>query len=426
MILKKLLATLALVLLCFGVYAQVNDSTLDLSTPKVYEIGGITVSGIKHLDETVLINVSGLTVGDKIEVPGEPIKHAIQKLWDQNLFENVKISYTKVTADKIFLDIELVERPRLSNFIFNGVRKSEGDDLNTKIKLIPGDVITENMLMRARNTILKHYNEKGFLNAHVNIVQTPDKTKENYNHLVFNIQKNTKVKIHEIHIVGNKDVTAAKLKGALKDTKEQGKLKPFTFLDELLQGSVETIAKGKFNFAEAAKTASDNNFRWTFLKASKFIPEKFVDDKLKIIDKYNELGYRDARLIKDSIVKNDDNTIDLIMKVDEGPKYYFGNINWVGNTIYPSAFLSQELGIKKGDVYNIKDLEKNITYNPNGTDVSALYQDNGYLFSRIIPIDTRISNDSIDVEMRVREGKVAVINKVTISGNTRTNDHEIG
>ena len=158
MILKKLLATLALVLLCFGIYAQVNDSTLDLSTPKVYEIGGITVSGIKHLDETVLINVSGLTVGDKIEVQGEPIKHAIHKLWEQNLFENVKISYTKVTADKIFLDIELVERPRLSNFIFNGVRKSEVDYLNTKIKLIPGDVITENMLMRAKNTILKHYN----------------------------------------------------------------------------------------------------------------------------------------------------------------------------------------------------------------------------------------------------------------------------
>jgi len=423
MILKKLLATLTLVLLCFGIYAQVNDSTLDLSTPKVYEIGGITVSGIKHLDETVLINVSGLTVGDKIEIPGEPIKHAIQKLWEQNLFENVKISYTKVTADKIFLDIELVERPRLSNFIFNGVRKSEGDDLNTKIKLIPGDVITENMLMRARNTILKHYNEKGFLNAHINIVQTPDKTKENYNHLVFNIQKNTKVKIHEIHIEGNKDVAAVRLKGALKDTKEQGKLRPFTFLDEVLQGSIETIAKGKFKFSEPVKTASENNFRMTFLKASKYIPEKFVDDRVKIIDKYNELGYRDARLIKDSIVKNEDNTIDLIMKVDEGPKYYFGNIKWVGNTIYPSAFLSQELGIKKGDVYNIKELEKNITYNPNGTDVSALYQDNGYLFSRIIPIETRINNDSIDIEMRVREGKVAVINKVTIAGNTRTNDH---
>jgi outer membrane protein insertion porin family len=423
MILKKLLATLTLVLLCFGIYAQVNDSTLDLSTPKVYEIGGITVSGIKYFDESILINVSGLTVGDKIEIPGEPIRHAILNLYKQNFIENVKISYTKVIGDKIYLDLELIERARLSNFIFNGVRKSEGDDLNTKIKLIPGDVITENMLMRAKNVILKHYNDKGFLNVHITIVQTPDKTKENYNHLVFNIQKNTKVKIHEIHIEGNKDVAAVKLKGALKDTKEQGKLRPFNFLDEVLQGSIETIAKGKFNFSEPVKTASENNFRMTFLKASKYIPEKFVDDRVKIIDKYNELGYRDARLIKDSIIRNDDNTIDLIMKVDEGPKYYFGNITWVGNTIYPSAFLSQELGIKKGDVFNMKDLEKNITYNPNGTDVSALYQDNGYLFSRIIPIETRINVDSIDVEMRVREGKVAVINKVTIAGNTRTNDH---
>jgi outer membrane protein insertion porin family len=423
MILKKLLATLTLVLLCFGTYAQVKDSTLDFSTPKVYEIGGITVSGIKHFDETVLINVSGLTVGDKIEIPGEPIRHAIQKLWDQNFFENVKISYTSVVGDKIFLDIELVERPRLSNFVFNGIRKSEGDDLNTKIKLIPGDVITENMLMRARNTILQHYNEKGYLNANVRIVQTPDKTKENYNHLVFNIQKNSKVKIRAIHIVGNKDVAATKLKGALKDTKEQGKLKPFSFIDEAIQRSIATIAKGKFRFSEPLKTAVNDNFRSTFLKASKYIPEKFEDDKVKIIDKYNELGYRDAKLISDTIVRNDDNTIDLTLKVEEGPKYYFGNISWVGNTIYPSSFLDQQLGIKKGDVYNIKNLEKNITYNPNGTDVSALYQDNGYLFSQIIPIETRIYNDSIDVEMRVREGKVAIINKVTIAGNTRTNDH---
>ena len=250
MILKKLFATLAFVLLCFGINAQVKDSTLDLSTPKIYEIGGITVSGIKHLDETVLINVSGLTVGDKIEVPGEPIRHAIQKLWEQNLFENVKISYTKITGDKIFLDFELIERPRLSTFVFNGIRKSEGDDMKDKIKLIPGDVITENLLMRARNTILKHYNEKGFLNVHVNIVQTPDKTKENYNHLIFNIQKNSKVKIHEIFIVGNKEVSALKLKGALKDTKEQGKLRPFTFLDDIMRSSIATIAKGEFKFSE--------------------------------------------------------------------------------------------------------------------------------------------------------------------------------
>src|SRR5665647_823768 len=157
MILKKLLATLAFVLLCFGINAQVKDSTLYLSTPKVYEIGGITVSGIKHSDESVLINVSGLTVGDKIEIPGESIRSAIQKLWAQNLFENVKINYTKVTGDKIFLDLEFVERPRLSDFIFNGVRKSEGDDLKDKIKLIPGDVITENMLMRGRNIICLLY-----------------------------------------------------------------------------------------------------------------------------------------------------------------------------------------------------------------------------------------------------------------------------
>ncbi|MDP4290170.1 MAG: POTRA domain-containing protein [Bacteroidota bacterium] len=422
---KKLLTTLALVLLCFGIKAQVKDSTLDLSTPKTYEIGGITISGIKHLDESVLVNVSGLTVGDKIEIPGEPIKHAIQMLWAQNFFENVKISYTKIEGDKIYLDIELSERPRLSNFVFNGIRKTEADDLNTKIKLVPGDVITENLLMRAKNTILKHYNEKGFLNTYVNIVQTPDKTKDNYNHLIFNVQKNHKVKIHEIHIVGNEEVSALKLKGALKDTKEQGKLKPFGFLDDLIRGSIATIAKGEFKFSEPAQTAAENNFRMTFLKASKYIPEKFVDDKAKIIDKYNELGYRDAKLISDTIVRNIDNTIDLTIKVDEGPKYYFGNITWIGNTIYPSAFLGQELGIKKGDVYNMKELEKNITYNPNGTDVSALYQDNGYLFSRIIPIETRINNDSIDVEMRVQEGKVATINKVTISGNTRTNDHVV-
>ncbi len=426
MILKKLLASLALVLFCLGIKAQVADTTLDLSTPKVYEIGGITISGVKYLDESVLVNITGLTVGDKIEIPGDLISKAIQKLWEQNLFENVKIFALKVVGEKIFLEVELVERPRLSEFVFNGIRKSEGVDMKDKIKLIPGDVITENLLVRSRNIILKHYNEKGFLNASVDIQQTPDKKKENYNNLAFNIKKGSKVKIREIIINGNKDVTANKLKGALKDTKERGKLRPFAFLDQMLINSISYLPKLQLKkFSESINEAAGDNFRFTFLKASKYIPEKFIEDRVKIIEKYNELGYRDAKLVKDSITKNSDNTINLTMNVIEGPKYYFGNINWVGNTIYPSSLLSAVLGIKKGDVYNLKQLEKNITYNPNGDDVSALYQDHGYLFSRIIPIETHITNDTIDIEMRVLEGKQATINKITIAGNTRTNDHVV-
>lgn len=402
---KNISLFLFLFLFSFTFYAQddlKNQLTkIDYSEPKEYEIGGVTVSGVQYLDQNVLLYLTGLEIGQKINIPGDEITNAIKKLWDQGLFSDVKISLTKVINDRAFIDIYLQERPRLSRFSFTGIKKSEADDIRDLIKLVKGTQVTENTLLSAEKSITDYFTDKGFRNVEIDIVQEEDTLLANSVILIFNVNKNQRIKIENIVFIGNDSISNEK------------KFYNFYREDEVLADAI---------LRRAMKETKQK--RWyNIFKPSKLIPEKYEQDKIAIVKKYNELGFRDAKIISDSIVINDDQTINLIIKIDEGSKYYFRNITWLGNTKYSSEVLSRILGIQPGDIYNSSLLEEKLLYDPAG--VMSVYQDNGYLFSNITPVEILVENDSIDIEMRVFEGKQARINRVVVTGNSRTNDHVI-
>jgi len=358
----------------------------DYTKPTEYTIGGITVSGTQKFDPNVIIMISGLNVGDKIIIPGEQISNAIDKLWKQGLFENIKISATNIIDNTIFLNIFITERPRLSKFSIEGVRKSEADKLREEIKIVKGDPVTKNMLLKINDKIKNYFIDKGYLKTNVSITQIVDTANDGIV-LKINVNKYSKVKIKNINIYGNNNIKTSKIKRTFKDTKERKIYRIF--------------------------------------KPSKYIEADFIKDKNKLIDKYNVLGFRDAFIAKDSVYFVNNKFVNIDIYLSEGDKYYFGNINWVGNTKYSDGELNSVLKIKKGDVYNQKLLETNLFMNLDGKDVSSLYLDEGYLFFNVNPIETNVYNDTIDIEIRINEGQQATINKVTIKGNTKTSDHVI-
>ena len=401
-------------------------SKIDYEHPVDYFLGGIEVEGIKYLDKNVIIMLSQLEVGERLKVPGEKITSAIRKLWDQGLFDNIGITATKIEAGKIYLKIYLQERPRLSKFSFDGIRKSEADDIREKINLSRGDVVTDHLMIRTTNIIKDYYNEKGFLNAEVEIREKPDKAQENFEDLIIKIRKNRKVKIEYIDIVGNKDLSDESVRGAMKETKTKGVFNPLDSLGPLVINLGGDAVRLKFKkFRDDFLKYFTDNYKIRLFKGSKYIESEYDNDLDLIIAKYNKKGYRDAHIIGDSIIKVNDNSIGIKIFLEEGNKYYYRNITWVGNTIYSSAFLNTILGLRKGDIYNKELLETNLNYNPNGFDVSSLYMDNGYLFFNAIPVEVFVENDSIDMEIRIFEGEQARIRNVTVKGNDRTNDHVI-
>ncbi len=404
-------------------------SIISYSKPKEYTLGGVTVSGVEYLDKNVIIMLSDLEVGKKIKVPGDAVTDAIRKLWEQGLFDNISVTATKIEGNTIFLNINLKERPRLSKFSFSGIRKTEADDIRDKINLTRGDVITSHLIIRTKNIITKFYADKGYLNAKVVIIEKKNKKKtklENFRNLLIAIKKNNKVKIGKINIYGNKALSKEAIYNAMKETKSRGYFSPLDSLGPLvisITGDAFTLRFKKIenNFLKYFK----DNFQIRIFKGSKYIESDYKDDLNKIIAKYNKQGYRDAHIVKDSVYKINNRNIGINIYIEEGDKYYFRNIKWVGNTIYSSKFLSNVLGIHKGDVYNKELLETNLNYNPNGFDISSLYMNNGYLFFNATPVEVNVENDSIDMEIRIHEGKQARINKVTIKGNTKTNDHVV-
>ncbi len=383
---RKTIIALLLIITNLSIQAQNNKlNQIDYSQPKEYEIGGITISGVKYLDHNVLVQLSGLKVGQRITVPGDEITKAINKLWKHGLFGDVEVSATKIMGDKVFLDIYLKERARLSKFKFNGVSKAEADDLRDEIKLIRGSQVTDDLLNVTTTRIKNYYIEKGFYNSDVDILQKEDTLMPNTVILDITIAKNNRIKIEEIVFKGNEVFTDSRLRRLMKDTKQKTWYNPF--------------------------------------KSSKYIESKFEDDKKKIIAKYNENGYRDAKIEYDTVYSNSDKTLKMVMDISEGGLYYFRNVTWVGNTKYPSEFLNHQLGIEKGDLFDQAVLDKRLYGEENA--VSALYLDKGYLFFSAVPVEVQVENDSIDLEIRIFEGKQARINKVIITGNTRTNEHVI-
>jgi len=399
---------------------------IDYTKPKTYTIESIEVSGIEYLDENALIIISGLNIGKKINIPGDDIAMAIRKLWKQGLFEDISINVIAVRDDNISLRISLKERPRLSGFTISGVSKSNEETLREKSKLVTGDVVTENLLIRTKEIIESYYVDKGFFNAQVEITKKPDPKRPNSVKLDIKVKKNKRIRIEQINIIGNTEIKSERLKSALKETKEKAFVRPLKHADELVVDLAKDavrlrLPKMREDFIDYLK----KSFRLTFLKSSKYVPNVFEDDKALLIAKYNKLGYRDAKIISDSVYRTKNNTMAIDIRVDEGDKYYFRNINWVGNTVYPDDALAQVLQIQKGDPYNKELLETNLSYNQNGPDISSLYMDNGYLFFNVEPVEVRVENDSIDLEIRIREGEQAYIKNVNIKGNTRTNDHVI-
>ena len=401
-------------------------STIDYERPSEYIIGGIEVAGIENLDKNVIIMLSELDIGAKVKIPGDAITTAIRKLWDQGLFDNISITADRIEGNTIFLKLILRERPRLSKFSFKGIRKSEADDIREKINLSRGDVVTDHLMIKSIRIIKGYYADKGFLNAEIAIEEKPDKTHESFEELVIDVKKNSKVKIKHILIEGNDQLSDDAVRGTMKETKERGVFTPLDSLGPLVINLTRDAATLHFNrFRDHLVRYYKENYKVKIFKGSKFIEKNYEDDLNLIIAKYNKKGFRDAQIISDSIYTIDKQNIGITINIDEGNKYYFRNITWVGNTVYSSMFLSTILGIYSGDVYNKELLETNLQFNPSGFDVSSLYMDNGYLFFNATPIETNVENDSIDLEIRIYEGKQARINNVTVKGNEKTNDHVI-
>jgi outer membrane protein insertion porin family len=401
----KKIALLILISFTLTVTAQTSDE-LDYSNPITYEIGGIIVNGANNLNNSTLISITGLVVGESIKIPGDKITLAITKLWKQGLFSDVDITIEKIVENTIFLTINLKEHPRLSKFKFKGekIRKSDITTLKEDLKLMKGKVLTQNLINNSVNTIKKYYINKGFYNVIVDYFTTVDTTTANSENLIFNINKGKKIKIKEIIILGRSKI--------LNNHKT------------LLNRKDTVYAVSDYKLKKSMKETKSKSF-WRFWKISKFIDNNYEDDKNNLIAKYNEVGYRDAQIKQDATYINNDNTITIELTISEGDPYKFGDITFTGNTIYSSEELSKQLGIEEGDVFDQSILDARLFGSPEGTDISSLYLDDGYLFFNATPIEIAVTNQEIDLEIRIYEGKQARVNKVMLKGNTKTNDHVI-
>jgi len=425
--------------------AQVNDSVsvnvpleniFNSKSPKEYIISDIKVTGTKSFDPNLIISISGLAVGDKVMLPGgDNFSKAITNLWKQNLVSDVQIYFTNLVGNKLSVEINITDRPSLTNFKFKGVSKGEADDLTPKLGLSKGKVtrVTENLKTTAVSVIKKFFIDKGFRNVDVKVVETKDPNAANSVNIVFVVDKNAKVRIKDIFFTGNESVSALKLKKQMKGTKEKSRLTLFpTSVGNVFDsGRTNRISfndylrSNSYLIPSKTKEFLDPYFRFK-LSSAKFNEKKYQQDKQSLLDYYNSLGFRDAVIVDDTTY-NDNGDVDVAVKLKEGHRYYFGNITWKGNTKYSDSVLTLLLGIKKGDIYNAGTLNKRLGKEPSpeGGDISSLYQDDGYLFFRIDPVETAVYNDTIDHEIRIVEGPQATIGKVNITGNEKTKDYVI-
>ena len=386
---NKVLMLLALSGVTLTMSAQqkiVNPDITYSGTPKTYKLAGLTVTGIEGYEDYVLTGISGLTVGQELEVPGTAITDAVKRYWKHGLFSDVSISADSIVGDNIYLKIHLSPRPRISTINYNGLKKTEREDMEKKLGLLKGGQITPNMIDRAKILAKKYFEDKGYKNAEVFIRQRDDVAAKNQVILDIDVDKKEKLKVRSIIIDGDNQLGEKKIKGTL-------------------------FSKGAFAKTHEAGKLSN------ILKSKKFTPERWAEDKKNLITKYNEYGYRDAIILKDSVWNVDPKHVDIYVKVDEGKKYYIRNIKWVGNTVYSTDYLSRLLDMKKGDVYNQTYLNKRLSQDEDA--VGNAYWNNGYLFYNLQPTEVNIVGDSIDLEMRITEGQQAHINRVKINGNDR-------
>jgi outer membrane protein insertion porin family len=379
-----------ILLLSNTVSAQALLDTLPVTVygaQKDYEIGGIKVVGAQFTDPNAIIGVSSLQVGKKIKFPGPDVPKAMKALWKLRLFDDVQIVKEKMVGDVIFFEIRLKERPHITTYSYKGAKKNQHDDLNNIVnRFIPkGTIVTESNKANTIYGIEKYYREKGYLDVKVDIEEQHEEKRPNGVKLVFNVDRNARIKIQNITFEGNANATTRKLRKQMDKTHRKAKI----------------------------------------FSSSKLIADEYVEDKKKILKYYNNIGYRDAQIVSDSVWREKDGDLMVNMKISEGRRYYFRNITWKGNSIYEAETLSKVLGIQKGDIYNGELLETRLRFSQDGRDVSSLYMDNGYLFFNVEPTEVSIEGDSIDLDMRIYEGPQATIDRVTIKGNDRTHEHVI-
>ncbi|QNR25415.1 outer membrane protein assembly factor BamA [Croceimicrobium hydrocarbonivorans] len=380
------LAALALLLQPWNLIGQITGDVTVVPGVK-YEIGGIRITGSDNLDKQVITLISGLQVGQEITLPGDATTKAIENLWRQKLFDDIGIFVTEVKGKLVFLEIRLKELPKLSKYGIKGLSKTKRDNLRDELDLSSGLIVTENLIVNTRNIARDFFVKDGYLNTKVEVRKRADTTRSNSVILDIIVDRGERVKIRNINFIGNEKISDKKLRKAM---------------DETVRSRI-----------------------WNIFKSSKLIEDDYDTDKGLIIEKYNSEGFRDARIIKDSIYAVDDDRINIDIYVKEGPKYYFGDITWLGNSKYSDEVLSKVLAIQRGDVYDASFLNERLFVDPQGGDVSSLYLDNGYLFFNMVPVEVNVQNDTIDLEIRIQEGRQATINKVTVVGNDRTNDHVI-
>ena len=437
---------LPLIFLCFAIAVQtahaqfrksrtqesatLSENSLNYANPVEYTIGGIEVTGLNILDKNAMISLTGLKVGDKVKIPGEKIAGAIRKLWKHGLVGDASIKVDKIEGENVFLTIVLTERPRLVDFYFTGISGSRQSSLKEELTLIRGKIVNDAMIRNTELSVKKFFSKKGFLNTEVKVIQESDTLNRGGVKIRIDVDLNAKVRIHDVIIDGNKEVTDTKLKKKLKKTKEHARITLHrTLISSIIGFKPSRIKEYRDSSREVswkqAKEFLNDNVKLNIFATSKFIAAEFEEDKKKLVEYYNSLGYRDAEIVSDTVIRHSKNSIDVIIKVTEGRKYYFRNINWTGNYIYSSAVLDRILDIKKGDVYNKELIDKKTNFNPKGPDISGLYMDDGYLFFRVTPVEVAVVGDSIDIEMRIFEGDQATIKDVWITGNERTSEHVI-
>ena len=424
---KFLFIVLVLGFLKTNVISQVNlqhDTYISLNylNPKEYEVGGITFSGNATCDPRSL----NFAVGDVIKIPGDRISKTIERLSKMGLYEdNIRITATKIEGNLIFLDIYLEEVPRLAYFAYKGVRKSDIDEFDDRINLSQGKVVNENLKSVVKNIVRDYYVEKGFYFVEVDVIEERDSLNRNLVTLLIDVNRGKKTKVSDVAFYGVDNIDVMKLRSSMTEIKSKLMFRPLNKIDTAIVDYVKNYGAYKDkDLADLLLHYFQDRVRIRF-KPSRFNEQDYETDKQNIISKCNELGYRDAYIVKDTFYLNNSKDINIDIHLYEGKKYYFRNISWVGNTKYSSDLLSKILNIKKGDVYNSVLLERNLSMNPEGMDVSTLYLDDGYLFFNAVPIEKLVEGDSIDIEIRIVERNQATINKVSVSGNTRTGDEVI-
>ncbi|MCO5232382.1 MAG: BamA/TamA family outer membrane protein [Chitinophagales bacterium] len=409
--------------------ATEEQTPVDFKDPKKYTINKFDIIGSQYFDKNIIRSITGIYVEQEIELPGDEIAKAIKTLWKQGLFTDVEFRIDNIKGDRVDLYLYVTEKPRMSNYYFKGIKKGQAEDISKKITNLKGRPITPSLENSIRNSVIEFYKEKGYLSPSILFNPVQDSFALNTASLYIDVKKGAKAKISSIEFEGVEQLSEGKVRKAMKDTHQKSAIKLFNSSDKKILTDKKRLKKALYTVSnlnyQSIKKFFDKRVTISLFKGTKFNEEKYIADKRAIIDLYNKEGYRDASIVFDTVYMPESNDIKIKIKIEEGKKYYFRNIDFKGNAKYSNELLSKVLGIKKGDVYNTELLQKKLNMDPNGADISSLYYDDGYLFFSVDPKEMGIYGDSIDLEIRISEGPQANIKNVIIEGNDKTSENVI-